>query len=137
MTAYIDTSVLLNEILRPPVTGSPFDLVSEAYSSELLLIESHRTLDRYRIQGFLRDDEIARAKSYLQEYIRMIHIVDLNSKIKTRARQSFSTTVGTLDALHLSTALFLKNDLNVSPKVLTTDKQLGTACMAEGFEVLA
>ena len=59
MIAYIDTSALLRIVLREP--GALDDLWSydALVSSELLAVESARTIDRLRLQGSLTSDEAA------------------------------------------------------------------------------
>lgn len=133
MNAYIDTSILLQEIFKPGDYTALLNSVAKAYASELLMIEAMRTIDRYRVEGKLRDDQLARAKSYVHQYRDSMYIVEMHEDIKKRSAMPFSTVVGTLDALHLSTALYVRDTMQTSLKMVTLDKQLATASMAEGL----
>lgn len=135
MTVYLDTSVPLRVLFHEPNPLALWAKWDKAYSSSLWRVEALRTVDRLRLSGDLSDREVAD----LVRDIRIIHetlaIQPLNDSILERASESFPTVVGTLDALHLSTALatreFEKLDL-----FLTHDFQLGTAARSVGFEVL-
>ena len=67
MIAYIDTSALLRIVLRE--RGALEDLRScEALvSSELIAVESARTIDRLRLQGSLTADEAATTSRTVHE----------------------------------------------------------------------
>jgi len=134
--AYIDTSILLEEIFRPGKYTATLEKVATAYCSELLNIEAMRTIDRYRIEAKLRDDELARAKHCLLQYKEGMNIVEMSDQIKKRAAMPFSTVVGSLDAIHLCTALYLRNELQINLSMLTLDQQLAIASMAEGMSLV-
>jgi predicted nucleic acid-binding protein len=133
LVAYIDTSILLEEIFKHGRYARLLNRITDAYASELLVIEGMRTIDRYRVEGKLRDDELARAKQYLNQYTSSMNIVELHADIKKRAAMPFATVVGTLDALHLGTALYLNNQVNISITMVTLDRQLAIASMAENI----
>jgi predicted nucleic acid-binding protein len=58
MTAYLDTSVLLRLVLREPGALEDLRSYDALVSSEVIAVESARTLDRMR-QGALTTDEAA------------------------------------------------------------------------------
>jgi predicted nucleic acid-binding protein len=63
-------------------------------------------------------------------------VVDVARPVLRRASESFPTPLGTLDAVHLATAL-LWRDTTRSPLILAThDKALRTAGVSVGFEVI-
>ena len=60
----------------------------------------------------------------------------ISKKVKSRAKESFPTIVGTLDAIHISSAMLWQTEFNDSIIALTKDKQMKTCFEALGFEVL-
>lgn len=71
--------------------------------------------------------------------IRVVHetlaIHPLTERILRRASETFPTVVGTLDAIHLATALAIR-EVEPVDLLLTHDVQLGTAARSLGFSVL-
>jgi len=66
-----------------------------------------------------------------------VELVELTPNVLERAAQPMPTTLGTLDALHLATALLLRERGSTSELVIAThDQALGLAARAHGFEVV-
>lgn len=134
MIVYADTSVVLRVLFREPNPVDIWGKWDKAYGSGLWRIEALRTVDRLRLSGNLSDAELAD----LTRDIRIVHetlaIYPLTESILQRAAESFPTSVGTLDALHLATALAIRTveDLDL---FLTHDLRLGTAARSLGFTV--
>ncbi len=80
------------------------------------------------------DDDVALARVALRELLESFRLVDLTRDVLNRAAQPFPTTLGTLDALHLSTALLLREEFE-ELRMGTHDAALARAAVAEGFEV--
>ena len=59
----------------------------------------------------------------------------ITNQILQRASETFPTVVGTLDAIHLATALSVR-EIEKLDSLLTHDSQLGTAGRSLGFEVV-
>ena len=59
MIAYIDTSALLRVVLREPGAVDDLRSYDTLVSSELIVIDSARTIDRLRLQGALTVEEAA------------------------------------------------------------------------------
>ena len=135
MTVYLDTSVSLRVLFHEPNPLKLWAKWDKAYSSSLWRVEALRTVDRLRLSGDLSDGEVAD----LVRDIRIIHetlaIQPLNDSILERASESFPTVVGTLDGIHLSTALAIR-EFEKLDLFLTHDFQLGTAARSVGFDVL-
>ena len=135
MTVYLDTSVVLRVLFHEPNPLKLWAKWDKAFSSSLWRVEALRTVDRFRFSSDLSDEEVADLASDLRIVHETLAIQPLSDPILKRASESFPTVVGTLDALHLSTALaigeFEKLDL-----FLTHDLRLGTAARSLGFEVL-
>lgn len=134
MIAYIDTSALLRVILREPdalALGAYDGLVS----SELLAVESARTIDRLRSLGDLSVQEAAERTRAITEWLEAIDLVLLRPAVLSRASEPMPVPVGTLDAIHLATALLWRDRIGALPEMATHDAALGAAARAFGFEV--
>ena len=85
MIAYLDTSVLLRFVLGEP--GPLADLrSSEALvSSELLAVESLRTIDRLRLRGALTVEEAASRRATVTEWLEAVDLVLLQRPVLARA----------------------------------------------------
>jgi predicted nucleic acid-binding protein len=134
--AYLDTSVLLRLVLREP--GALEDLRScETFvSSELLAVESLRTLDRLRLRGTLSAEDTASRRATVAEWLEAVDLVPLQRPILTRASEPFPTPLGTLDALHLATALVWRDRMRQMLVIATHDDGLALAARSYGIDVL-
>lgn len=134
MTVYIDTSVILRILFREPNPVEVWGKWERAFSSNLWRVEALRTVDRLRLSGDLSDEDVAD----LVREIRVVHetlaIYPLIERILQRAGESFPTAVGTLDAIHLATALAIR-EVEPIDLLLTHDGQLATAARSLGFTV--
>jgi hypothetical protein len=74
-------------------------------SSELLTVESFRTIDRLRLQGALNPEEAASRRATVADWLEAVDLVLLQRPTLSRASDPLPTPLGTLDALHLATAL--------------------------------
>jgi hypothetical protein len=89
-----------------------------------------------RLEGQLDDEEVSTALVSIQRTSSALHEVPLSPIVVERASQSFSTAVGTLDALHLATALLVRERYAPDLMLLTHDRQLARAAVSLGFDVL-
>ncbi len=134
MNVYLDTSVILRVLFRDPHALPEWGRWSQASASALWEIETRRTIDRARLEGALDDVLVASAHdqvNLLRQHILTVHVTDT---ILERAGDAFPTVIGTLDAIHLATAIHLRNHMTLDC-FLTHDRQLGTAAKAMGFTV--
>jgi predicted nucleic acid-binding protein len=133
--AYLDTSALLRLVLREP--GALEELRScEAFvSSELLAVESLRTIDRLRLQGALSTEEAASRRETAMGWLEAVDLVLLQRPILARASEPFPTSLGTLDALHLSTALVWQDRMRQRLVMATHDRDLALAARSFGIEI--
>ena len=136
MIAYLDTSALLRLVLREP--GALEDLRScEAFvSSELLAVESLRSLDRLRLQGALTTEEAASRRAIVTEWLEAVDLVVLQRPILARACDPFPVPLGTLDALHLATLLVWRERIGKTAVLATHDPALALAARSFGVEVV-
>lgn len=135
MIAYLDTSALLRLVLHE--AGALEDLRScdGLVSSELLAVESWRTLDRLRLQGLMSAEEAASRRTIVTEWLEAVDLVVLQRPILARASEPFPTPLGTLDALHLATALVWQDRMRQALVIATHDRDLALAARSFGLEV--
>jgi predicted nucleic acid-binding protein len=133
--AYIDTSVLLRIVLREPGALADLRTYDGLVSSEVIAIESARTIDRLRLQGSLTAEEAAATMRTVTEWLEAIDLVLLRTPVLSRASEPMPLPLGTLDALHLATALAWRDRIGALPTMATHDKVLGVAAKAFGFDV--
>jgi predicted nucleic acid-binding protein len=133
--AYIDTSALLRVILREPDALDDLRTYDGLVSSELLAVESARTIDRLRIQGALSMEEAAERIGAVNEWLEAIDLVLLRPNVLSRASEPMPLPIGTLDAIHLSSALLWRDRIGPLPQMATHDTALGAAARAFGFDV--
>lgn len=135
MIAYIDTSALLRLVLREAGALDELRSFDGLLSSELIAVESRRTIDRLRLQGALTAEEAAVRLGVVTEWLEAIDLVLLRPPVLSRASEPLPTPLGTLDALHLATVLTWRDRMGSQPIVATHDTALGLAARTFGFEV--
>ena len=135
MIVYVDTSVVLRILFREPNPVEIWGKWDKAYSSALWRVEALRTIDRLRLTHEINDIEVANLVRDVQLTHETFAIHPVTERIFQRASETFPTVVGTLDAIHLATALAIREIENLD-YLLTHDSQLGTAARSVGFEVI-
>jgi predicted nucleic acid-binding protein len=133
--AYIDTSALLRIVLREPGAVDDLRTYDGLVSSELIAVESARTIDRLRNQGALTMEEAATRIGVVNEWLEAVDLVLLRPPVLSRASEPMPMSVGTLAAIHLATALIWRDRIGPLPQVVTHDAALGAAGRAFGFDV--
>ena len=135
MTAYLDTSALLRLVLGEPGALEELRNAETLVSSELLAVESRRTIDRLRVKGSLSPEEAVERLDLVSEWLEAVDLVLLRAPILARASDPLPLPLGSLDALHLATALVWRDRLNQPLVVATHDSVLGLAARTFGFDV--
>jgi predicted nucleic acid-binding protein len=133
--AYVDTSALLRIVLREPGALDDLRSYDALISSEVIAVESARTLDGLRLQGSLTPEEAAARSRIVNEWLEAIDLVLHRSPVLSRASEPMPMPLGTLDALHLATALIWRDRMGPVATMATHDTALGLAARAFGFEV--
>lgn len=134
MTTYVDSSVVLRIVL-----GEGGKLAGWAglapISSELTKVECLRTIERLRLTTTSTAPELlAERRAAVLSQLRAFRLVAVSTEILDRAGDPFPTYVATLDAIHLSTALILRED-NPEIAFATHDVKLAAAARSMGFQV--
>src|SRR5450432_1950943 len=136
MIAYVDSSVLLRVALGQPNALPEWRDIERGVSSALVTTESLRTLDRGRLRANLSDIEVARRRATILALIDSLELVEIDAHVLDRAAQPMPTELGTLDAIHLASALLWKDALSIDPVMATHDGALGLAAQAHGLKVI-
>ena len=135
MNLYVDTSVLLRVVLGERGRLREWTRSERWVSSELVRLESLRTIDRARVQLRLADRAVSARRAAVLEHLRAFELVGLQPAVLERAADPFPTSLGTLDAIHLASAL-LARDRYPDLVLGTHDEELAIAARAMGFEVV-
>jgi len=135
VTAYLDTSALLRLVLREPGALEDLRSCNALVSSELIAVETARTIDRLRLLGALTLEEAAARQRAVTEWLEAIDLVLLRPPVLSRASEPMPTPLGTLDAIHLATALIWRERMGGLPTMATHDSALGLAARTFGFDV--
>ena len=136
MIAYVDASVLLRVALRQSDALPEGRDIQQGVSSALIMTESLRTLDRLRLRAMLSDEDVASRRATILQLIASLELVEIDTAVLDRAAQPMPTELGTLDAIHLATALLWKEMTHVPLRMATHDGALGLAAKAHGLPVV-
>jgi len=134
--AYLDSSVLLRLVLGQPGALAEWRDVESGVASALVEVESLRTLDRVRLREGLSDRETARRREALFRLLDTIELVEITRPVLSRAAQPLPTELGTLDAIHLATALLWQETTDRRLTMATHDGALALAARAHGLAVV-
>ena len=136
MITYLDSSIILRIILGQANALKEWRSITQGVVSSLVEVECLRTLDRLRLVEGLNDAEIAARRETVFRLLEAVQVVEVTRPILSRAAQPLPTTLGTLDAIHLATALLWKERAKADLVMATHDEGLATASRASGFRVI-
>lgn len=134
MTRYVDSSVALR-VLFDERDRLPRWADDQLISSELLRVECLKVIDRARVSHGLANEAAARLRADTLDLLTRISLVRVTSQLLERTAEPFPTMLRTLGAIHLATAVALRDeypDLSLA----THDRELGAAARAVGFVVV-
>ena len=136
MIAYLDSSVILRVVVGQSGRLREWPNVREGVVSALAEVECLRILDRLRLREGFTDRELARRREAVFALLREMTVVELTRPVLSRASQPLPTPLGTLDAIHLATALLWRENRSPDLALATHDAALGLAGRACGLTVL-
>jgi len=134
LNVYVDSSVLLRVVLGEPGRLRIWSRITRAVSSELIILECLRTIDRARIRLRLDDKDVSERRAAVLEAIEGFGLVPIGPQVLERAAEPFPTMLGSLDAIHLASALLVRDEFD-DLSLATHDEELALAARAEGFRV--
>ena len=136
MIAYLDTSVLLRVLLGQPDRLAEWPEIERGVGSALVEVECLRVLDRLRLREDLSPEELAVRREAVFRLTAEMEIVEPTWPVLRRAGQPFPVPLGTLDALHLATALVWRDTRGEELTFGTHDRELALAARSCGLSVL-
>lgn len=136
MIAYLDSSVLLRLVLGEPDLLPEWKQIEEGVCSTLVRVECLRTLDRLQLQGRLAAAEVVGRRESVYRLLDRLAIADVSHGVLERASAPLPLPLGTLDAVHLATAILWREVRGRDLVMATHDHALGEAARAFGFAVI-
>jgi predicted nucleic acid-binding protein len=136
MNAYLDSSILLRVVLGQRGRLKEWKSVREGVASALAEVECLRTLDRLRLRGLVNDRDLAARREAVFRLTEELTVVEPTRPILERAARPLPTALGTLDAIHLATAMLWREAGAADLVFATHDTALGLAARASGLRVI-
>jgi predicted nucleic acid-binding protein len=134
--AYLDSSVILRLVLKEPKPLREWAEVDQAVTSALAEVEVFRTLDRLRFLVPTIDPRAVTARREAAfRILEGLETIEITRGVLARAAQPLPTPLGTLDAIHLVSAMGWREQFE-SLAFATHDLALAAAARASGFEVI-
>ena len=136
MIAYIDSSVILRLVLAEPDALHEWPDVHQGVTSALAEVEVLRTLDRLRFLAPTLDSQaLAGRREVVFRILEGLETIEITRSVLSRAAQPLPTALGTLDAIHLVSAMGWREQFE-GLFFATHDLALSAAARASGFEVI-
>ena len=139
MTLYAETSAVLSWLFNEAGADEVLELLrssTKVVCSRLTLIETHRSLRRAVTLGELGEAPAAEVRSVLAQAAARWALLEIFSVVGERAEQAFPVEpIRTLDAIHLASALLLRQSIP-DLSVLSTDSRVRDNASELGFEIL-
>lgn len=136
MKAYLDASVILRRLLGQSGALKEWRLIRTGVVSRVGEVECLRTLDRLRIDAALDDRRVADLHEGLHRVVAALEIVEVTRGVLARAARPAATSMGTLDAIHLASALLWRERMGESLVFATHDAALALGARSNGFSVV-
>ncbi|MDZ4803667.1 MAG: PIN domain-containing protein [Candidatus Eisenbacteria bacterium] len=136
MTTYVDASVILRIVLCEGNPLPEWGSIESGVTSALTRVECLRTLDRARLRGLLDDRGVMASRASVITSLGGISSMRPSREILERASNPFPTTLATLDAVHLASALHWRDRRGEPIRLATHDRQLGRCARAMGLPVI-
>jgi predicted nucleic acid-binding protein len=136
MIVYLHASVALRLVLGEPNRLAEWRRIESAVASALTEVECLRTIDRLSRLGSLPEDEVAARRTAVYRLLEAVEVVDVGRPVLRRASEPFPTPLGTLDAIHLSTAIAWRDARDADLTMATHDTALAMAARAVGLQVI-
>ena len=136
MIAYIDSSVLLRFVLDQPDPLSDILRIEGRVTSLVAEVECLRAVESARTRGQLDMDESADRRRLVHAYLRRMRRLPVTASVLRRAGEAYPLPVKSLDAIHLASALLLRDREARDLVFATHDRQLGRLAAVMDFPVI-
>jgi hypothetical protein len=134
--AYVDSSVVARFVLRQPDRLVDLTTFDQRFTSQLTQLECLRALDRVRMDDGLGSDEVLARSLLLYQLLKGMRRVAVSRAVLERGSASFPLPVKSLDAVHLGTALRLRERSYPEMIFATHDRQQARLALLLGFPVI-
>jgi len=134
--AYVESSVILRLVLGQAGALREWRTLDSGATSALAEVECLRTLDRLRLTEGIAELQIAERRAAVYDVLSSLAIIELSRPVLSRASQPLPVTLGTLDALHLASALAWRESTGDDVVLATHDARLGAAARALGLDTV-
>ena len=128
MNIYIDSSVFVKAIAEEYSFKKLKGM--KVVSSELMRTECIR-----QIQNLDTSEDKASLMKNLETMIAEVSLIEINRKVLMNAELPFGKKIRTLDAIHIGTALLLRQFSEEPVSILTHDHRMKEVAILTGFEV--
>lgn len=136
MIAYVDSSVLLRFILDQPQPLTALLRFDLRITSLLAEVECLRALESARVRGQLSVEEAADRRRIAYAQLRRMRRLAVSRSVLRRAGETYPLPVKTLDAIHLASALLVRDREDPDLVFATHDRQLGRVASAMDLPVI-
>ena len=136
MIAYVDSSVVARFVLQQPDRLDELTTFDKRLTSQLTQLECLRAVDKARMDHDLTPDEVLVRSLALYQLLRGMSRVAVSRAVLERGSASFPLPVKTLDAVHVGTALHLRERAYPQIAFATHDRQQASLALLLGFPVL-
>ena len=109
---------------------------SKLATSELSQVELRRVLDRYRLVTQASDSRLIEVGEKIESIKKTMSTLNLTQSVLLRAGHPLPVVLGTLDAIHLASALIWQDVVGQPVTMITHDMQLAKASKMMSLEVL-
>ncbi|MFO7936292.1 MAG: hypothetical protein R6V06_01630 [Kiritimatiellia bacterium] len=133
MRVYLDSSIVLRQLIGTKSPWKEWGNWTEAYASTLLRTECYRMADLLRLTDKIDDAQRSRLGSWIERVCESITLVPVTDRVLNRAAGAFPTSVGTDQAIHLATLQELQSTHGISCMLATVDKDMLCAAESMGF----
>lgn len=126
MWVYLDTSTYLKLYVNEQGSNKVRILVrkNNTLSSAILLTECFSALSRKRQAGEINESVFNNLISQIKKDLQYVEIVRLTDEVLTRAEEvALYSTARALDAIHIASALMVKEVANVELSFVTSDSK--------------
>jgi predicted nucleic acid-binding protein len=134
--AYVDSSVILRLVLGQAEPLDSWGDIDGGVVSTLVEVECFRTLDRLRLRERVADVDMSALWERVHHSLDRFEVVEATRAVLARAAQPFPTSLGTLDAVHLSTALLWREQTGEDLTLATHDGALALGARSFGLPVV-
>ena len=136
MIAYVDSSVLLRFILDQPDPLTELRLYDRRVTSFVAEVECLRAIESARARGQLTADEAADRRLVAYAQLRRMRRLLVSRPVLRRAGEAYPLPVKALDAIHLASALLVREREAPDLVFATHDRQLGRLAAAMDLPVV-